>query len=184
MIKKKLLIILFVLGVNTSIYSQIDTTLFNTITKLKLLTEVPAENGHILDKNIVDKILCTSIPVSFLQSSGFVHFIFISIQPKDLNMKSDSIVFFTNCKSYILAIDTLSFESYRISGFKENDILNLLMQLNRESYHHLGNAKTFSKYYSIEGVDLNCLYQATKRNSRDTTKYPCLKYCREVISVY
>jgi hypothetical protein len=183
-IKCKILFILLVVGFNTSLYSQIDTTLIYTISKLQLLTDVAAWNRNKYDKNFVNKVISAPIPVRFLRSSGFAHFLFTFIPINELDIKADSIIFFTNCKGYILAVDTLKVESYKIYGFYENDMLKLLMHLKRGAYPHLGNARVFSKYYSIEGVDLYCLYRATKRNNRDTKKYPCLKYCGEPIYVY
>ena len=181
--KKALITLLISISINFILCAQIDTTLIKTITKLQLLREVPLWNGHKLDKNIVIKLVSAPIKIKVIQSTGFENFIFTFVQTEDLNLQSDSIVFFTNCKGYILAIDTLNIESYRISGFFENDMLKLLMHLKRTS-NHSGFANKFSKYYSVEGLDLKCLYRAAKKNSRDTKKYPCLKYCGETIWVY
>jgi hypothetical protein len=184
MIKMKILIILLFISVNVSLYSQIDTTLVITITKLQLLPEFSAWNGHKLDKDIVDKVLNAPIHIDFLQSIGFDNFIFTFIKLDNKDLLIDNLKLMGGCKGFILAVDTLNIESFRISGFFENDMLKLLMYLMRKSYHHLGCANSFSKYYAIEGVDLKCLYRTAKNNSTDSKKYPCLKYCGEPIWVY
>ena len=184
MIKKKILIILLLVNVNVSLYSQIDTTLITTITKLQLLPEFSAWNGHKLDKKIVTMVLNAPIHIDFIQSSGFDNFVFTFIKLDNKDLLVDNLKILGGCTGFILAVDTLNIESYRISGFFENDISKLLLYLKRNSFPHLVCANSFSKHYAIEGVDLKCLYRAAKKNSRDTKKYPCLKYCGEPIWIY
>lgn len=182
--RKKIVVTLLLLIVKITLFSQPDTSLINTLTKLQLIPEIAAWNNCKLNIDIVNKVLKAPIPIKILQSDGFDDFIFTFIEMGEIDIVIEDLRIMGGCKGFILAIDTLNIEIYRIAGFYENDNIKFLHYLKRQSYPFMRCAKSFSKNYFIEGVDLKCLYHAAKKKSRDTNKYPCLKYCGEPINVY
>jgi hypothetical protein len=88
---------------------------------------------------------------------------------------------------YVLAINSKTGMSYRLSGFNGNDFLGFLSDF-KEAYklkYKKGlSDKEFLKQYHIEGIDFCCLYEGLKAKEVDRDKYSCLKRCSDPISIH
>jgi hypothetical protein len=123
--------------------------------------------------------------VDTLEQKGFDDFIFVSIVPK--NKKSDEETFsegpflVTNCRGYIVAVHRGGRSIYRLGGFAKNDFASFVQSLKLNGYKNVNSRGSFIRHYEVDGIDLGCLFSATKSLSIDKTKYPCLIRCGELV---
>ncbi|TRX35511.1 hypothetical protein FNW52_10755 [Flavobacterium sp. ZT3R18] len=90
-----------------------------------------------------------------------------------------------NCY-YVLAVNTNTGASYRLSGFDANDFFGFLSDFKEEylnsNFIKLKNS-TFFKNYKVEYLDFNCLYEGLSRRDLDREKYECLRRCSEPFKI-
>lgn len=128
------------------------------------------------------------LKVDLLKNTGFEEFSFYFVYPDfDIPESVDRNKVPTlnsNCKGYVLAIQNKTHDVYRLSGFYLNDFRALIASLKRTSYKFLNSRKDFSKYYSVEKLDLDCLYMSFENKGFNVLNYPCLHYCAEMLSTH
>lgn len=88
---------------------------------------------------------------------------------------------------YVLAVNTKTGASYRLSGFDTNDFLGFLNDFKEEylnsNFIKLKNSM-FLKKFRVEYLDFKCLYEGLNSKKRDREKYECLKRCSDPLKIY
>lgn len=88
---------------------------------------------------------------------------------------------------YIIAIDELTGQSYRLSGFNSNDFFSFYNIIKREYLNaNFKNLKFsyFLKNYIVDSLDFECLDRALRENSIDKDKFPCLRNSSDRFSMH
>ena len=132
----------------------------------------------------MNNFLKVRLKIDTLKQEGFEHFDFYAVSPIiDANGVDNTKLPLvrSNCDEYILAISRGSREVYRLKGFFSNDFPSFLRALKVLKYENINSKKKLEYWYSVERLDLGCLFDAYKSNSFDVTKYPCLHYCSEFV---
>jgi hypothetical protein len=122
--------------------------------------------------------------IDTLKASNFDDFIFLSISPSFKNPEKVALdnfpLFPGNCQEYIVAFYRDTDRVYKLKGFKINDFPSFIFLLKSLNYSKLGSYNKFIKYYTIDNLDLGCLYKAFKGYNLDKKKYLCLSDCIEI----
>lgn len=87
----------------------------------------------------------------------------------------------------VLVFDIEKGTSYRIAGFKGNDLISLLFNIQEYYFKNYKKIsfKSIIKKHHIEDVDLFCIYKGLKSERLiDYKKYPCLKSCFDEFVVF
>lgn len=166
--------------------AQIDDNSRDMLLKLTLFSEsLDAEES--IDSTFLNNFMKIKLETNILKQSGFKHFEFYSIKPiVDIkNAKSSMLpIIMANCNEYIVAINKGSFKVYRLKGFYANDFSSFLRTLKDMNYKNLNRRSKIEFWYSVENLDIGCLYEAYKSNSFDFKEYPCLHYCSEFVTTH
>ena len=93
-----------------------------------------------------------------------------------------------NCEEYIVGINLKTGSSYRLRGFKGNDIFSLyrdIQHVRKFLDEEPISFNKFSRKYEVEHLDIRCLYNAFKHRRTDASRYPCLHTCEpKMITVH
>ncbi len=155
-----------------TVFCQIDTPKINVMAKSLIFLNLPF--GQVNENNFF-KFIKEDIQMEFVSSKGFNSaIVFVRIENIDKQAKAINITDGGCFIPYIIAIDIRDYKFYRISGFVQTDLLQLL-----------GN-NTISKQinsYSVAGIDIKCIYEGLREKKINYAKYPCLKFCGQVESL-
>jgi len=169
------------------IYAQTRKEEVDFLVKLTLFQEASGTKGYISNYKALGDFLKLEYKMDTLKSEGFDDFIFISVNPIFSNPKNisfeDGPFLIDNCKEFIIALNIRGRTIYKMKGFIHNDFSSFFTTLKYFNYPNLNSSKHFIKNYSVERLDLGCLYNAYANYSIDKNKYPCLLTCSEVVNV-
>lgn len=184
MIKQKTVVLLFALFSVFNGNAQLNNEAIDLLIKLTLFKE-SLGNGEKVDTALLNNFLKVRLKIDTLKQEGFEHFDFFAISPeidaKGIAWKDLPLVK-SNCKEYILAISKGTRVVYRLKGFSSNDFPSFIRALEDLNYENIKNKKKFKYWYSVDRLDLECLFEAYKANSFDIKRYPCLHYCSELVT--
>lgn len=149
--------------------------------------------GSLNYKILSDAILYQRITSKQLKSKGFRDIIFFSITTK---AKSDTLFVNNSWENrneviisdfnytYIFGYNVVNNTLYKLSGFKDNDFLELFMSLKDFKDYNLSDNdykkyRKFKNKFYIEGLDIDCLYKSMAHHKGDY--YSC---CKPPSSIY
>jgi hypothetical protein len=177
-------LIFFLIAFQNSSFAQIMKAELNLLVKLSIFQESTGTRGYVVTSDYLQDFLQLEFKIDTLTYSGFEGFVFVSVLPDPIDTKNIDVeklqIIPNNCQEYILAIDKSVKKVYRLKGFFINDFPSFLMTLTKRHYSDVNSYKAFVENYSIEKLDLGCLYQAFKSYSIDRVKYPCLRACGQL----
>lgn len=95
---------------------------------------------------------------------------------KTINDKTEIEIHMSSCTEYIMAYDIESKNTYRLQGFKGNDLLFLLRDIRKHSYA-MSVKKTLSELNDLNiGIDFQAIYKALQKLDFSAE---CLKICSD-----
>lgn len=163
--------------------------------------------NNLFDEDLVKKIPfllndTTYCKATVLESVGFKEVIFIKVSfadenfyellgypIKDLenkNLDAKQEIYFSD---FVLAYYPKKNKFYKIKGFVNNEFdmfyYDYSISANNLEKETLRNQKSFLQNYKVDGIDLDCLYEAIHLKKKPSLKdYPCLEpnYTRMVLT--
>jgi hypothetical protein len=182
--KKTLFLIYAVFFLNTLSYAQnLTQEEIQFIIKITMFQESSGTKYYRATEESFGNFMKLHFKIDTIQAFDFFDFIFLKIDPKFANPENISIEegpFFL-CDEYIVALPINWKYTFRLKGFAENDFISFLNALRDLNYSNLNSRKQFVRNYSVEGLDLNCLYKSLGKFIIDRDKHPCLRNCFEMI---
>lgn len=169
---KNIVGILLVMVFCNTVFCQIDTPKIKLVAKSLVFLNLPF--GQVNENNFF-RFIKEDIQVEFVSSKGFNSaIVFVRIENIDKQAKGINITDGGCFIPYIIAIDKRDYKFYRIYGFVQNDLLQLL------SNNTIGKQ---INSYSVGGIDIKCIYEGLREKKINYDKYPCLKFCGQVESI-
>jgi hypothetical protein len=168
-----------------NIYAQIDTVRFDQTLSLYVTLDQ--------NKGLIDVCELCNQPnkqaILYLKSYGFNHLIFGAKYTNKLSVQGDeqAIVDKNNEKYltcyYVVAYNIEQNKMYRLKGFRENDFKAFYiyeipnsLKIKNKPLGKLIDENELNIEYSIEDVDLQCLYEATIKN-KGKEQSKCIQSC-------
>jgi len=187
---RKILLILFVFC-GQFVFSQntydfnIDTTKLLYTAKLQILSSESADYNEININAFLEKQ-----QASFLQSKGFSDVYFILIENRASHYDSIFIekhkedfkknLRFHAC-DYILAYNCRTGLYYKLKGFRNNDFedfINDMIKMGNIFNFTIKNKDIFMYSYSVEDLDLACLWEYFFGKRKKNKEYDCIISCK------
>ena len=167
---KKIFFFSFIALITISSKSQVpfDTARFVLLTKLN----ISRLNNINSDASDIDRITRSEVYYRILKSTGFGPIIFFEFDTKKgyngNEIDISKLLFEIYDSSFIIGINTINGDLYRLKGFEINDFSFLFKQLN--TFHdatyfedsYLKSKKKFLDFFSVAGLDLGCLYDSQR----------------------
>lgn len=164
----KLIIILLLLLSSIEVSAQVDTQKIMAIAKVHIYLDFI---GHDKDSNYskFGNILSDrGLKVKALSSFGFdKELSFFKVLNADSLFKRNGFDILNNEDYYIFAIDRLSFQFYRLKGFVENDLIQLV---------GIGTNRRKLNKMKVEELDLECIYNGLQKNGYQKLSDTCLYF--------
>ena len=142
--------------------------------KLVLLSEGLQAEGIDINKAML-QLSKIQLSYEIIDSHGFDNLIFLAVVPT-FSPSHELPILGSNCSHFIIGIHRNGGLVYKIKGFAFNEPEVLFVDWKREIIPR----RKFLKEHWIQEIDLECMYDAWKKNSFDSQKYPCLEYCLEM----
>jgi len=177
---KKIFFFSFIALIAISSKSQtpFDTARFVLLAKLN----ISRLNNINSDASDIDRIIHSEVYYRTLKSTGFGPIIFFEFDTRkgyngnEINLSR--LLFEIYDSSFIIGVNTINGDLYRLKGFEINDFPFLFKQLN--TFHdaiyfednYLKSKKKFLDFFYVSGLDLGCLYDSQRIKKK---KYNCNK---------
>jgi hypothetical protein len=176
---KKLFLItslVFALNVHSQINYNIERSFLLEFLKENVLIVKTKEGKSIFD---IEKLNIKVDSLNMYQGD----FLFFKLDFKNNEIKSaennlEISYSSSSCTEYVMAYDIQSKSTYRLQGFKGNDLLFLLRDIHKNSYSKGSVKETLSELndLNIGGVDFKSIYKALRKLDFNAK---CLKVCSD-----
>ena len=150
-------------------------------------------SGNLNSKTLSNVILYQRILAKPLKSKGFRDIVFFSISTR---ARMDTLFINNSCEksneliasaynyTYIFGYNVINHTLYKLSGFKDNDFLELHNSLKDFREYELDERdykkyKKFMKNFEVEGLALGCLFKSMNLNKKS-----CYSCCVPPISIF
>lgn len=155
--------------------------------KLVLFQEATGTKNYVRNDAALPEFVKFDVAMDTLDQSGFSDFVFIRLTlsaiPKDV-LEKTGLFLVTNCDGYIVAIDRDGFDVFRLRGFRHNDFSSFYKSMTLKQYDRINNKTSFNRNYSVEGLDLKCLFSMANDIRSAKKTHPCLNTCGELITTH
>lgn len=182
---KQILLIVLIISASRVSFSQDTGSSFDTANVVlnAKMNIVSFDNSNKSREEIIN-IIDSKVKYEVIKSKGFSNeIVFFRLEAEPL-FKDDSSNYFYDPinqynSSFIFAYNSKNFEICRLKGFKENDFKTFFNQMDSfldfsvSSSYDLKTRKRFLKTFSIEDIDLGCLYDSLKIKAKKSCD--CLK---------
>jgi hypothetical protein len=151
--------------------------------KTSLFAEAGGTKNYVANQAAFENFLKLDFRIDTIEQVGFEDFVFLSVDPVYKNPQNVSLeegpILLDNCDRFVVGIHRKGRTIYKLKGFRNSDFPNFISALKNLNYPNVSSYKKFKSHYSVQGLDLGCLYKAFKNYSSDKGKYPCLKNCSD-----
>lgn len=146
--------------------------------KLLLLDEIMLNEPYFSDYGKVLEFFPKMDFFNFrmLKCSGFEeNMIFIEVAQPDKERPR-----YTNTPFIVCFLDFPNSDrpqSYRLAGFVKNDFflfIQMIKRLDQGLNYRVRNYSSFNRYFSVEGLDCECLFESLKQYKKNKAYFPCL----------
>lgn len=156
---------------------------------LKLLIyQETVTKGVFLGNQTFNTVMSVDFTFDTLKSIGISSYDFISISSNysiPNSVSKDKLPLIpNNCDEYVVAVSKGLGIIFRLKGFKINDFSSFIAYLREDDEEARKSMKRFLKDCEVEGLDLICLFKASRGISLDIDKFPCMKSCSDLFSTH
>jgi hypothetical protein len=161
--------------------SKNDSLYYRFSNVFRLEMDTLAINNYLSNKAFCPKIQYYGIKLGFGEASSLRYN--DTVSSKDLSCFELPFGFH---REFVIAIDSVTGQSYRLQGFDTNDFTFFLSHFQKVYKENSGRRlkfRLFIKKYHVTGLDFKCLYGFNRKNNPTSNKYPCMKRVNEPIGI-
>ena len=164
---RKLIVILFILS-SFMAKGQVDRQKIMAIAKVHIYLDYIGHDKDSTYSKLGNILNDNRLEMKLLSSFGFDKGLsFFKVLNADTLFKRNGFDILNNRDYYIFAINRLSFQFYRLKGFVENDLIQLME--NNYSRRKLNKMK-------VEELDLECIYNGLQKTGYEKLSDTCLYF--------
>jgi hypothetical protein len=176
--KKVFIITLFLLALNS--YSQINNDIERSFKILFLGENILALKNKEDKKNLYNPEIINIKTDSLSQYGANILFYKFELNKNSITKLDNNIdleIHMSSCTEYIIAYDVESKNTFRLQGFKGNDILFLIKEIWKYTDRNKSEKKILSELNTLNiGIDFLAIYKALQKLDFEAE---CLKVCSD-----